>query len=188
MAVATREKAVMEWSVRLEAECPSLPTEEQVERLLELLGDHSASVSYGPAGVSAHLWVQADTSASAVSAGLRLFLRACKRAGVAVSSVTGVEAWLWDEFVRRTDDPNVPELVGVAEVARLLKVSRQRVSELSRRSDFPAPLARLATGPIWKKSAVLRFLKVWQRRPGRPPKSAGHGAGLPALPRLNPST
>ena len=55
------------------------------------------------------------------------------------------------------------ELVGVAEVADLLQVSRQRVSQLSVTAGFPKPSARLAAGPVWQRKAV----EQWARDTGR---------------------
>ncbi len=44
-----------------------------------------------------------------------------------------------EELDRRIQESNAPELVGVAELASLLSVSRQRASELARSRGFPAP-------------------------------------------------
>ncbi len=70
------------------------------------------------------------------------------------------------------------DFVGVAELATLLGVSRQRASNLARSPGFPKPLAILAAGPIWHRALVSPFVKGnWHRRPGRPSiseRSAGH--------------
>ncbi len=43
-----------------------------------------------------------------------------------------------------------PDLVGAAEIAELLGgLSRQRVSQLTARDDFPAPALRLRMGALW---------------------------------------
>jgi prophage regulatory protein len=42
------------------------------------------------------------------------------------------------------------DLMGAQEVAELLGVSRQRVHQLAERPDFPAPVAVLAAGKIWR--------------------------------------
>jgi predicted DNA-binding transcriptional regulator AlpA len=54
----------------------------------------------------------------------------------------------------RWDRPVVHHLVGTAEIAEMLGVSRQRVHQLSRREDFPAPVAVLSAGSIWEREAV----------------------------------
>jgi prophage regulatory protein len=54
-------------------------------------------------------------------------------------------------------------LVGAFEIAGILGVSRQRVHQLAVTSGFPAPLADLASGKVWERSAI----EEWARRTGR---------------------
>jgi predicted DNA-binding transcriptional regulator AlpA len=46
------------------------------------------------------------------------------------------------------------EVMGAAEIAELLGVSRQRVQQLVVRPDFPKPVARLTMGKVWNTEAV----------------------------------
>lgn len=62
------------------------------------------------------------------------------------------------------------QFVGVAEVADILGVSKQRVSELRGGPGFPEPVTELAAGPVWRLSTLQRFVAEWPRRPGRPSK------------------
>jgi prophage regulatory protein len=56
------------------------------------------------------------------------------------------------------------ELAGVAEIAELLGVSRQRVDQLVREhDDFPRPIAELAAGRIWIRQEIVD----WAERKGR---------------------
>ena len=49
----------------------------------------------------------------------------------------------------------VEHLIGVAEIAELLGITRQGVDKLTRtRGDFPAPAAVLTAGRIWEREAV----------------------------------
>lgn len=57
----------------------------------------------------------------------------------------------------------VHHLVGTAEIATMLGVSRQRVHQLARRADFPAPEAVLSAGAIWRREAI----EQWIERTGR---------------------
>jgi hypothetical protein len=50
-------------------------------------------------------------------------------------------------------------LVGVAEIAALLRVSKQRVDELSHLPGFPRPVGRLAAGRVW----LLSDVTLWDR-------------------------
>lgn len=58
---------------------------------------------------------------------------------------------------------HVDHLVGAQEIARMFGVSRQRVSQLTSRPDFPAPTVRLAMGKVWVTADVL----AWARSKGR---------------------
>jgi predicted DNA-binding transcriptional regulator AlpA len=52
-------------------------------------------------------------------------------------------------------------LVGVAEVAQLLGVTRQRVNRIVlTHADFPAPEAELSAGRVWKRSDI----EAWARK------------------------
>ena len=73
------------------------------------------------------------------------------------------------------------ELVGYAEAATLLGVSRQRVRELdgmaekegrpiARHADFPAAVTRPPTGALFDRAEIVAFGAAWERRVGRPPK------------------
>ena len=55
------------------------------------------------------------------------------------------------------------DLVGVYEIAEMLGVTRQRIDQLSRAADFPAPEATLQSGRIWKREDV----ETWARETGR---------------------
>ena len=61
-------------------------------------------------------------------------------------------------------------LVGVAEIAELLGVSRQRVDRITKTfDDFPAPEVELIAGRVWKRKEIEAWIKKHpQRRAGRP--------------------
>ncbi len=63
----------------------------------------------------------------------------------------------------------IPKLAGLAELAGLAGVSRQRAGQIASHPDFPEPVQRLAMGPVWRESDVRAFLAV-PRKPGRRPK------------------
>ena len=55
-------------------------------------------------------------------------------------------------------------LVGVAEIADMLGVSKQRVDQLLRSdSKFPVPEVHLSAGRVWKRSDI----EEWAREVGR---------------------
>lgn len=55
-------------------------------------------------------------------------------------------------------------LMGTAEIAALLGVSRQRVLQLAAHRAFPEPVAVLSMGKVWKAEDVRR----WSASRGRP--------------------
>lgn len=58
-------------------------------------------------------------------------------------------------------------LVGTAEIADMLGVSRARVAQLADSyDDFPAPQAELASGRIWSRTAVEQWIRDHPNRPG----------------------
>jgi prophage regulatory protein len=56
------------------------------------------------------------------------------------------------------------DLVGAAEIAELLGITRTRVNQLvTDDPSFPTPAAELTAGRVWKRSDV----EAWARRNGR---------------------
>jgi len=61
--------------------------------------------------------------------------------------------------------PEEIEVVGAHEIRDLVKgLSRQRVYQLTRRSDFPRPVAELAQGKVWLADEVQEWI-VDHRKP-----------------------
>jgi len=62
-------------------------------------------------------------------------------------------------------------LAGISEIAALFGVSRHAAIRYTKRSDFPAPLDRLAAGPVWLQQDVVdwgsRQLPLRAGRPAR---------------------
>ena len=63
------------------------------------------------------------------------------------------------------------EVYGSREVAELLGISRQRLTQLRAEGRLPEPDAQLAATPVWKKSTVDGFVWGWRRLPGPAPKT-----------------
>jgi len=59
------------------------------------------------------------------------------------------------------------DLVGAAEIADMLGLTRQRINAIVRsHEDFPEPVAELSAGRIWLRKDVV----AWARRTGRLPR------------------
>jgi hypothetical protein len=164
-----------DWSVRIRAVGPSGSlTDERVFETLEHLEGFApaASVARDGSSIALRFSVAGDTAGTldAARRGVELVQSALRPAELGLE-IAEVEATTMDELEHEIETRNVPEMVGVAELADLLHVSKQRASSLAKAKSFPRPFAILASGPVWAKTTVLRFLRDWPRRPGRPPAS-----------------
>jgi hypothetical protein len=180
--VATKGRIEMtEWSVRIELAGEF--TEEDADRVVTSLAKSSPATGFGPGELDAQFCVEAGNAQDAIKKGVNLLMAALKKP----ARVTGVEALSMEDLDRSIAESNAPDLVGVSELAGLLKVSKQRISRLSSAPEFPKPIATLAAGPIWRKIAIARFAEAWERRPGRPRKAAHGPHGRPPRRRAPPS-
>lgn len=142
-------------------------TDDQAEDLLDALTTHHAAVAHTTDTLIVTLTVAADDPPAAAAAAIAAIDTAAPF--TAGWSAAAVEVLTVEEADRRLDLPAVPALVGVAELADLLEVSRQRASKVADTAPgFPAPIARLRSGPVWRRTDLDRFLDGWKRRPGRP--------------------
>lgn len=141
----------------------------QVEDLLSALEEHGAVVAQLPDQIGVSLVVMALGPIEALFEARETIAKAISRAGVLVGRSIGLEVLDLDEVDRRNEAP-AETYLGVTEVATLLRVSKQRVSELRTSQAFPAPVAELAAGPVWAASSLRRFIQTWERKPGRPRK------------------
>lgn len=172
----------MEWSVEVEVAGEVVFNKVEIEELdglVDQLLPYHPSVSGtaeepidGLGRYGARLAIEAHSPEEAVSEAISLLTKAAMNVGLPEWPVVRVEAAEWGEFERELERPTYPDLLGISEFAELLKVSRQRASELARTSHFPRPTAELASGPVWFETNVQRFVQDWKREPGRPRKMA----------------
>ncbi len=57
-----------------------------------------------------------------------------------------------------------PPVVALAELAKVLGVSRVRAMQLIKRAGFPAPIAVLSVGRIWAYDAVVDYCESTGRK------------------------
>jgi len=98
------------------------------------------------------------------------FAEACEQVGIEHGGIARVDL-MTDAYLDRWLALEPERYAGVSEIAALFGVSRQRVAELRAKPGFPAPVAELSSGPVWKVSSLRLFLEAWDRRPGRPRKT-----------------
>lgn len=80
------------------------------------------------------------------------------------------------------------ELVGLAEVARMLGLGKPATVRRVRQPDFPGPLARLESGPVWAADDVREYARRRVERFVERPEIealAREAEGMPSTPRLD---
>lgn len=92
-------------------------------------------------------------------------------AAIADGEPVAIEILTHTEADRRNAEPRFPPLAGIAEVAQILGINKQRASQLQTRTGFPPPVAVLRSGPVWRARDIEAFGVGWERRPGRPRKT-----------------
>ncbi len=169
--------APVEWSVELKVEhtIPAPALVDAADDLLEALAPHSAAASAGRGTMTVRMTVAARSQSDAVDTAMRRLVEGFGKANLLrhLRSIVGAEVETMEELDRRLQEPPLPEVVGVAELAQMLRVTKQRVSYLAHaQTGFPRPFATLAAGPVWLKPTLLRFVETWERKPrGRPKKT-----------------
>lgn len=162
---------VSEWSVGLVYRSHVTAIDERgIDALITGLADHFVgAASFAPQGkgVSLNMWVESASAWEALKSGDGAVRR--ELAKIAVLDVDLVESLVveWERAQVKLAEPNQPDLVGLAEIAELLAVSKQRASALAGAGSFPEPVARLKSGPVWERASILGFVETWYRRPGR---------------------
>ena len=109
--------------------------------------------------------VDAASASDAIKRATAALTRLHSRYGVRMSSLVRAEATpeSWVDRFQLAASP----LIGLTELAHRAGVSRQRIAQLAQRHDFPRPIARLASGPVWAAGPALDWL-ARPRPVGRP--------------------
>ncbi len=168
-----------EWSVHVESrglDAHRWYDEADVEALSEALEGHYPAVAGGPY-LEARLSVEAGSAEEAVSLALGVYERAIEEAfsgeeRMTLAAVEAMTAERLEEEMFGVDEREV--LLGVAEAAEFLGVSKTRVGTLREQKWFPRPFQELASGPVWRLVDLKGFEMAWNRKPG--PKKRAKGS------------
>lgn len=164
------------WTVTIDATPGYADVDDFDEALIDIahtLADQHAAISSTTTNdrISITLSIDDATDAgTAIDQARWIAHDAMEKHGLFGWSPVHIEAMTYAEHDAALARPGLPELVGVAEIADILDVSRQRASELQTRAGFPAPIAVLRSGPVWTRPSLTRFAESWTRTPGRPRK------------------
>jgi hypothetical protein len=156
---------------------PALVSEAQCEQLSQA---SRLTVLDGAAGMLTLTFdVDAQSIGDAARAACEEARGALAAAGIA-GTADGVECMTSARFMEQALTPELVrffDVVGTAEVAEVLGISRPRLDRVRKtHPDFPAPLAELRSGPVWGRAWIEEFDQGWERkRTGRPRKQAADG-------------
>ena len=165
-----------DWYATVTFRRPDLPdpvTDEQWDALTRALPGYGVVVDDGVDRLRTDLQVSAPTARVACEAAIAAARAAYRAAFGGIGDITAVRVLTAADWEREQAHPGEVELVGNREAAALLGVQPQRVDQLARKHpDWPDPIARLAAGPVYTRASIAAFDKRWQRKSGRPRKSA----------------
>jgi len=146
------------WTVTLEGRAATALDPESV---LEQLAEHHPAVSYGDGLLSTTVTVDAHSASQAIDLVQELVLSTLGRAKLALERV---EAMTEERQERELEISNLPDLVGLAEIAELASTTRQRVFQMTANKSFPAAVLELRSGRLWNRAAIARYLEDRENR------------------------
>ena len=127
---------------------------EELAPILESFGAEGAVGASGglAGGPGATFSLPASDPGSAVQRALGIFHSACEKLGIRHDGYARVDV-MTEAYRDRWLEEEPDRYVGVSEIADLLGVSKQRVSELRAKPMFPEPVAELARDPCGRSRA-----------------------------------
>lgn len=156
-----------DWQVTLDLKANDDIDEGTLFDLMEEYGRHGAAATLGPDPRCASLTmtITAETGVDALSNALNL-LSTSK--ALPETEVTGFEVTEWNDVERRNREPVFPKVVGYAEIARMVGVSRQRAYKFPEIDTFPKPVIETSQGPLYSEAAVAAWAANRETKAGRP--------------------
>lgn len=135
--------------------------------ILDALAEHHPSAALAANGGSISLTVSAPDGVQAAALIPQILAKAQPITGA--TTVVSLEILSEDAFQASLDEPEIPDLVGLTEIAEMAGVSRQRANAIVKQDSFPAPVLTLAAGQFRTRAAVQNWVENWTRKPGRKP-------------------
>lgn len=141
--------------------------------ILDALAEHHPSAALAANGGSISLTVSAPDAVQAAALIPQILAKAQPITGAA--TVVSLEILSEDAFQASLDEPEIPDLVGLTEIAEMAGVSRQRANAIVKQDSFPSPVLTLAAGQFRTRAAVQNWVENWTRKPGRKPNTQPTG-------------
>lgn len=137
--------------------------DERLDDALEAINDHGGilSVSDESERICAHYAFSANSALAAIEIASQI----AKATEAACGHVEGID--IRDERCadRELYEPDIPTLVGYAEIAAMAGVSRQRARQFAEIQGFPNVATATAGGPLFVKAAVDEWLNSRNSKP-----------------------
>lgn len=145
-------------------------TEADIDRIIDALEKRNAPVVSGGPGHSHYSVTLSLRAASAEAAFERARALLDQANPLRTSDILDWRIHREGREAPTNELPTYPVFVGVAEVAEILGVSKQRAWTLAKRADFPKPVKVLKATPVWLKRSITAWWAAWERKRGRPRK------------------
>jgi hypothetical protein len=135
----------------------------------DLAVDLQAGITYD--GETGRLVAVFEVDATSLRSATTAAIRAAS--DVLPAKPAGISVQTTEQFIADTEHPTPIDLVGMGEAAELLEMSRARIDQLVKgpQSGFPAPVARVSSGPVWTRESLEAFKERGRPLPGRPRKN-----------------
>lgn len=148
------------WTVTFHYSTSSLPyfSRGTQAQLLEALAPHSPSATSMSEAIAAAVDVISDDFETAISLARRLVDDAFLRLDLPTGDIEHVDATPLEIIMRRADE--LPDVLGIAEIAEALGVSRQRAHQLTSTKNFPVEIGRVRATRLWSRQDIEEFVKL----------------------------
>ncbi|HXH77302.1 hypothetical protein [Nocardioides sp.] len=159
------------WSVRVDWDHPGTLDQLEAAHMLETLAELRPALVLEETGLPTRYSITVHVDEASLRSAISTALRRVEDA--TGTRARGVEALTQDTVTRQLAKPNVPALVGHADIADMLGVSRQRAGQLADRPGFPPAVMTIKAGPLRVRDQVEDWARTWDRKSGRPAKTPG---------------
>jgi len=162
------------WCVSIEGKAKEVDPEHVLEQLLE----HHAVITHGRGLLGVTFTVEAHSPIQAVEIAQEILSTALNSKPL---DVDRIEAITEERQERELEQSNLPDLVGLAEIAEMANTTRQRVFQMTANKGFPAALLELRSGRLWLRPAIQSYLEGRQAGRGHRVKSLTSQVGGPTV-------
>jgi hypothetical protein len=147
--------------------------DDQLEGAYDGLGRGSAGWHEMTDTLTLSKYIRDDDFRAATLAGMDVVLTSFEASGIE-GVIRSMEVHQHEEATNQVLRYPPEFFIGTAETAEMLGVSKQRVSELAKtHADFPEPIKRLKSGPVYDRQEMAAWDANWERRrTGRPRRNA----------------